>query len=275
MGQWDSGEVGHCPTAPLPHYYLSLMTTPLCPACGASSAGGNFCNACGNPLGPRICRSCAATLSPKAQFCHKCGEPVAGAIPVRSENLAWIVAGIASLALIGAIIWFVARGAPAPVTPDMANPGSTGGAELGRAPDISNLTPQERFDRLFNRVTQAASAGDTAQVAQFTPMALGAYAQLDSFSNDSRFHAAMLRFNVGDFDGALALADTISTNVPGHLFATMIRGNVATARNDQAGLRQSYRDFLANYEREMAANRVEYLDHKPVVDEFRAVAQQQ
>jgi hypothetical protein len=252
-----------------------MTTTPICPACGATSAGGNFCNACGNPLGPRSCRNCAAPLSPKAQFCHKCGEAVAGAIPRRTENLAWIVAGAASLALVVAIIWFVARGAPEPVTPDMANPGSTGGAELGRAPDISNLTPQERFDRLFDRVTRAASAGDTTQVAQFTPMALGAYAQLDSFSNDARFHAAMLRFNVGDFNGALALADTIGASVPGHLFAAMIRGNIATAQNDQPALRQSYRDFLASYDREIAANRVEYLDHKPVVDEFRAVAGQQ
>jgi hypothetical protein len=251
------------------------MTAPLCPACGATSAGGSFCNACGNPLGPRTCRSCAAVLSPKAQFCHRCGEAVAGVIPRRSENLAWIVAGIASLGLIAAIVWFVARGAaPQPVTPDMANPGSIGGAGLGRAPDISNLTPQDRFDRLFDRVTRAASAGDTVQVAQFTPMALGAYAQLDSFTNDARFHAAMLRFNVGDFAGALALADTISASVPGHLFAAMIRGNVGTAQGNSAAVRQSYRDFLASYDREMAANRVEYLDHKPVVDEFRAVAQQ-
>ena len=263
------------PTAPLPHYYLSLMTSPICPACGAASAGGNFCNACGTPLGPRTCRGCSAPLSPQARFCHRCGEAVTGSIPRKTENTAWIVAGVASLALIGAIVWFVARGTPEPVTPDMANPGSTAGAQLGRAPDISNLTPQERFDRLFDRVTRAASAGDTAQVAQFTPMALGAYAQLDSISNDARFHAAMLRFNVGDFAGALALADTIAASVPAHLFASMIRGNVATAQNDQAVLRQSYREFLANYDREMAANRVEYLDHKPVVDEFRAVAQRQ
>lgn len=252
------------------------MTTPLCPSCGAASTGGNFCNACGTPLGPRTCRNCSAPLSARARFCHRCGQAAAGGAPPRSENLAWIIAGVASVALVGAIIWFVARGTPDPVRPDMANPGASGvvGPD-NRAPDISNLTPGERFDRLFDRVTRAASAGDTAQVASFTPMALGAYAQLDSFSNDTRFHAAMLRFNVGDFGGSLALADTIDASVPGHLFAAMVRGNVATARNDPAGLRQSYRDFMASYDREMAANRVEYLDHKPVVDEFRAVAQQQ
>jgi hypothetical protein len=249
------------------------MTAPICPACGVAGTGGSFCHACGNPLGPRTCRSCTAALSPTARFCHRCGEAVAGAIPRSTEHTAWIAAGIASLALIGAIIWFVARGTPEPVTPDMANPGATGSAPLGRAPDISNLTPTERFDRLFDRVTRAASAGDTAQVAQFTPMALGAYAQLDSFSIDARFHAAMLRFNVGDFPGALALADTIAAETPSHLFAAMIRGNVATATGNAAALRTSYQDFLANYDREMSANRVEYLDHKPVVDEFRSVAQ--
>lgn len=252
------------------------MTTATCPACGTPSSGGNFCNTCGTPLGPRTCRSCSASLSPQARFCHRCGEPAGGVISRPRENLAWIVAGAASVALVGAIIWFVVRGAPEQVTPDMANPGSTVGSGLStRAPDISSLTPQERFDRLFDRVTRAASAGDTTQVAQFTPMALGAYAQLDSFSNDARFHAAMLRFNVGDFPGALALADTITADVPGHLFAAMIRGNVATAQNDQAAVQRSYREFLASYDREIGANRVEYLDHKPVVDEFRAAAQRE
>ena len=254
------------------------MTHPLpaCPACGAANDSGNFCRSCGARLGPRTCRSCSAPLSPTAKFCHRCGEPAAGVIRHKSENLAWIIAGVASLVVVVGIIWAVARGTPEPVTPDMANPGSTAGNELsGRAPDISTLTPQERFDRLFDRVTRAASAGDTAQVAQFTPMALGAYAQLDSISNDARFHAAMLRFNVGDFAGSLALADTIEASVPGHLFAAMLRGNVATATNDQAGLEQSYRAFMTTYDREMAANRVEYLDHKPVVDEFHALAGQQ
>jgi hypothetical protein len=157
----------------------------------------------------------------------------------------------------------------------MANPGTIGGTGVpGRAPDISNLSPQERFDRLFDRVTRAASVGDTTQVAQFTPMALGAYAQLDSFTNDARFHAAMLRFNVGDYPGALALADTINATVPGHLFAAMIRGNVATATSDRQALQQSYQDFKAHYDREIAANRAEYLDHKPVVDEFLRVARE-
>lgn len=251
------------------------MTSPaiLCPACGTPSSGGNFCDACGASLRARVCRNCQATLSPIARFCHRCGQPAAGGIPRKSENTAWIIAGLTSLVLVSAIIWYVVRDKPQAATPDMANPGSTAGAELsGRAPDISQLTPQERFDRLFDRVTRAAAAGDTVQIAQFTPMALGAYAQLDSFTNDARFHAAMLHFNVGDFPGALALADTIEAATPGHLFGPIIRGDVATVTSDSAALARSYRDFLASYTREIAANRGEYQDHKSVLDEFLALA---
>src|SRR2546423_1717293 len=76
-----------------------------------------------------------------------------------------------------------------PVAPVMATPvaasgevsGSAGaGVAAGPAPDISQMSPRERFDRLFNRIMQAAQQGDSAQVQRFTPMALGAYAQLDS-----------------------------------------------------------------------------------------------
>ena len=48
------------------------------------------------------------------------------------------------------------------------------------------MTPRERFDRLFNRIMQAAERGDSAQVERFTPMALGAYHQLDTGSTPMR-----------------------------------------------------------------------------------------
>ncbi len=174
---------------------------------------------------------------------------------------------------VGGIIWYVAKGPATPVIPDMANVGSTAGTEItGQAPDISQMTPAERFDRLFDRVTRAAAAGDTVQIVQFTPMALGAYAQLDTLTIDARFHAAMLHFNIGDFPGALALADTIATIAPGHLFAPIIRGDVASVTDDSTALRHSYRDFLATYDREMAANREEYSDHRSILEEFHVLA---
>ena len=131
------------------------------------------------------------------------------------------------------------------------------------------MSPRERFDRLFNRIMSAAEQGDSAQVARFTPMALGAYAQLDSVDVDARYHAAVLRIQSGDLAGALALADTIQADAPGHLFGYLIRGDAAEARGDTAARARAERDFLAHYDAEMKAERVEYLEHRAALDEFK------
>jgi hypothetical protein len=60
-------------------------------------------------------------------------------------------------------------------------------------------------------------------------MALGAYAQLDGFDADARDHAAVLHLQAGDTRSALALADTILAETPGHLFGYVIPG---TARSE-------------------------------------------
>lgn len=183
---------------------------------------------------------------------------------------AWAVAGGLAVLLVLVIVWFMVRGAKPVAPPDMANPGSASGdLTSGPAPDISQMTPVERFTRLFDRITRAAQAGDSTQVAAFVPMALGAYAQLPSPTNDDRFHAGMIYFMVGDFPGALALADTIQQVVPRHLFAPLIRGTVAEARGDLPALDQSYADFLQNYAAELEAGRQEYSDHRQLLDQFK------
>jgi hypothetical protein len=177
-----------------------------------------------------------------------------------------------SVLLVGAIGYKVWTDRPTPVTPDMANTGAAGGTfgpSSGPAPDISQMTPRQRFDRLFNRIMQAAEQGDSGQVVRFTPMALGAYAQLDTIDADARYHAAVLRLQVGDAAGATALADTILSQSPGHLFGYLIRGTAARFTNDSTARAQAERDFLAHYTAEMAAGRIEYREHGPVVEEFR------
>ena len=253
-----------------------------CPACG-TPATGNFCSACGASLTPRTCEGCHADLSPRARFCHRCGRPVgAGGVaapagePLPSrERTAWIVAGVLCAAFLAAILLRVWR-PPAPVAPDMANAGSASaqalgskGPAMGPAPDISSMTPRERFDRLFNRIMQAAAAGDSAQVVRFTPMALGAYTQLDSIDADARYHAAVLRLQVGEVSGAVALADTILIRNPGHLFGYLVRGQAAELQGDTAAETSARRDFLAHYDAEMRADRTEYREHARVIDEFK------
>jgi hypothetical protein len=200
--------------------------------------------------------------------------PQAGA----SDRKAWLVAGTVCLLLVAGIAYKVSSAAPEAAAPNMANAGSSAGAApnggpAGTVPDISAMTPRERFDRLYNRIMQAAKRSDSAEVDRFTPMALGAYQQLDTRDADARYHAAVLQMQVGNFPAARALADTIIKESPGHLFGYIIRATAARFQNDPATLAQARRDFLSHYEAEMRSKRVEYLEHQPVVDEFKREAE--
>jgi hypothetical protein len=255
--------------------YISPVTTPSatsCPACGAAGSG-KFCSNCGASLTARSCAFCHAGLSAQARFCHRCGHPVAVGSPSgRSDRTAWQVAGVLCLLLVGGIVYKVSGGAPAAPVPDMANTGADP-RERGRAPDISAMTPRERFDRLFNRIMQAGERRDSLEVRRFTPMALGAYQQLDQHDIDARYHAAVLHLGVGDFAPAYALADSILGESRHHLFGYIIRGTAAGFQGDAAARTRAEREFLSNYTAEMAAKRVEYLEHKPVIEEFKKDAE--
>ncbi|HEX6433419.1 MAG TPA: hypothetical protein VFZ87_04230, partial [Gemmatimonadales bacterium] len=212
----------------------------------------------------RACTACRADLSPQAGFCHRCGTAV-GKSEGQSDRRAWAIAGALCVLLVGGIAYKVSSSAPQPAAADMANAGN----QTGRAPDISAMSPRERFDRLFNRIMQAAERGESDQVAQFTPMALGAYQQLDSIDVDSRYHAAVIHLQAGNLTQAKALADTILAEVPGHLFGYVIRGTAARIEGNTESEQRAQREFLAHFPAESAARRVEYLEHRPVLDEFR------
>jgi hypothetical protein len=139
-------------------------------------------------------------------------------------------------------------------------------------PDISNMSPRERFNRLYNRVMQAAQSGDEATVTRFTPMALMAYAQLDTIDADARYHTALLKVHTGDVEASRALADSILTQSPGHLFGYIIRGTAARFRKDEKALDQAYTGFLKHYDAELKAARPEYPEHRTSLDDFRKAA---
>ena len=274
---------------------MTGTSSEACRACG-TTVSGRLCSRCGTPVGNR-CAACEAELSAGAKFCHRCGHAVgapaaagtppggpAGARrsspatptpPGSPDRTAWIAAGLVIAVALGAIVWHLARGNPEPAGGAAAASGPAGLTSpglSGTAPDISSMTPRERFDRLFNRVMTAAEQGDTTTIVNFTPMAIGAYSQLDTINVDARYHAAVLHAQVGEFAAARALADTILAEVPGHLFGHVIRGEVARLEGDDATLARAHREFIESYDAEMAANRVEYLEHQPVLTRFRAEA---
>ena len=193
----------------------------------------------------------------------------------------WLVAGFLVIAGLTYIAYIgINRNSP-PEVARMANAGNAApgasaedgageaGAPAGTPPDISSMSPTERFNRLFDRVMRAASAGDTAQARQFTPMAILAYGMLDTVTADARYHAAVLYAESGQDAAALALADTILAQNPNHLFGYLVRGEVADRRRDAAAAAAARKEFIAHYQAEIGrADRPEYGEHRPVIDEY-------
>ena len=174
------------------------------------------------------------------------------------------------------LLIMLARESPASSAQLSADPAEVASAPSSESqelpPDISNMSPRERFNRLYNRVMRAAQSGDEATVSRFTPMALMAYGQLDTIDADARYHAALLKVHTGEIEGSRALADSILAGDPGHLFGYIVRGTVARFRKDDRVLRKAYADFLAHYDSEIKRARPEYEEHKTSLEDFRRAA---
>ena len=241
-----------------------------CPACGNPGAG-RFCSKCGTQRDGTTCAGCGAPVSPAARFCSSCGLTVGvGAGTVSRDRTPWLVAALAMAGLMAVLLIMLVRKSPGLAGPAELAVSSDGSGEI--PPDISNMSPRERFNRLYNRIMTAAQSGDEATVTRFTPMALMAYAQLDTIDADARYHVALLKVHTGDVDASRALADTILAQTPGHLFGYIIRGTVARFRKDQPELKRAYAGFLKRYAAEMKAARPEYAEHRTSLDDFRKAA---
>ena len=249
---------------------MSASARP-CPACGNPGAG-RFCSNCGTLREGAGCPGCGAPVSSGARFCSSCGLTVgAGASTVSRDRTPWLVAALAMAGLLAVLLIMLVRKSASPAAPVEVAGGSLG-ASVEAPPDISNMSPRERFNRLYNRVMSAAQSGDEGTVTRFTPMALMAYAQLDTIDADARYHVALLKVHTGDVNASRALADTILAQTPGHLFGYIIRGTVARFQKDQAELKRGYAGFLKRYDAEMKAARPEYAEHRTSLDDFRKAA---
>lgn len=218
------------------------------------------------------CHACGTVLAATARFCHKCGAQVGG-----TQAAGWRVGlpwGVAGLAL-GALVTLVAlrlsgtgeRGAVALGAPEDPAPRSP-----LPAPDISQMSPEERATRLYNRVMTLHTQGKADSAEFFLPMALQAYAMLPALDADGRYHIGVLDLTGGNAAAALAQADTIRRAVPTHLFGFMLRARALDLQRDTAGARRAYRDFLKTEAAERARQRPEYSEHAQNLDAFHQQA---
>jgi len=251
------------------------MTPPesRCNACGAPVAG-RFCSECGATQTAGACGGCGASITPGARFCHRCGAEYLPGVAPYLERRAWSIALVLSLATVGAVAYaMIGDRVGAAPPPEMGNAGNANGAAPIRAPDISQMSPQERFDRLYQRTMAAAEQQKSDSLAFFAPMALSAYQDLTDPSLDTRFHAAMIHYAVGEMAQVKAEAQAILAKRPTHLLGLMMEAEAARLENDSATLSRARRTFLDRYDTELASGLQEYLDHRVEIESFRIQAQ--
>jgi hypothetical protein len=216
----------------------------------------------------RFCTNCGADVRTTAKFCHRCGTPTdgsarpagitAGANAGMAQVLPWAVAGIALLSLLAFIVGqnFGGRtaAAPAQATIDGAAP---------RAPDISQMSPQERADRLFQRVMEYVAAGKTDSVQFFAPMAIQSQLALAPLDAHRRYDLGLLGLVSGDGLMARAQSDTILAEQPDHLLGLILAMRSAGLQLDSAARGRFAARFLQVADRERAKGLSEYTDHDP------------
>jgi hypothetical protein len=271
----------------------------VCAACGTEGSG-RFCANCGATLSAGTCAGCETPLSPGAHFCHRCGKAVGAAIspPVAtqpelkhstgiSSSLPWAIAAVALLALLAmsAGKFFNASKGSSLDAPQNALPqaglddrgqagsdNSAAGTEGMRGPDISALTPQERADRLFNRVMLLNTEGKNDSVMFFAPMAISAYEMLSPLNPDQRYDMGRIAQVAGALPLAKAQADTILQSNPNHLLGLILASRVATLSGDASAGKKYQTRFVAAEKGERARNLPEYERHQNDIDSALADA---
>jgi len=247
----------------------------VCASCGAA-ASGRFCANCGAPLAGATCSVCKGDLSAGSKFCHHCGSAAGAAqnaVAGKSSPLPWMVAALALLTMFAMLAgrgFNSRRGstldAPQNALPqaglDDRAPATEDPSAPVRAPDISSMSPQERADRLFNKVMMLYSQGKTDSVQFFAPMALTSYQMLSPMNNDQRYDMGRIGEVAGAIPLAKAQADTILRKSPTHLLGLILAARVATIEGDTAAVRGFEKRLVAAEKTELAKKLDEYDRHQ-------------
>jgi hypothetical protein len=131
-----------------------------------------------------------------------------------------------------------------------------------RGPDISNMSPTERAERLFNRVMLLNTQGKTDSVLFFAPMAISAYQMLTPMSADQRYDLGRIAEVAGALPLARAEADTLLLEHPNHLLGLILGARIATLAGDAPAQKQFESRFLAAEKSELAKKLPEYDRHQ-------------
>ena len=207
-----------------------------------------------------------------------------------ASALPWAVAALALVSLTALVVGqrFGARGNPStptaevldganmqgatPIGPPAGAPGSAPGSAPPRAPDISQLTPEQRAERLYDRIMTEHEAGREDAVRSFLPMARAAYEMIGPLNLDQRYDLGRLGEVGGDTTLARAQADTILKARPTHLLGLILAARAARMEGSDARARALDARLLAAEPAERSAALPEYLLHRNDIDTALAAA---
>jgi hypothetical protein len=185
--------------------------------------------------------------------------------------LPWAVAAIALVSVIALVVGqrFGARPPVVPAdgeTPAASAPFAGRGATMPRAPDISQMTPEQQAERLYDRIMREYEAGQMENVKTFMPMAVAAFERLSPLSLDQRYDLGRIAEVGGDLPLARAQADTILRTRPTHLLGLILAAKAARMGKDETRAKTFDARLVAADSTERKAALPEYLLHKLDID---------
>jgi hypothetical protein len=199
--------------------------------------------------------------------------------------LPWAVAALALVSLIALVVGqrFGARpsggsttevldGANGQGTTVITAPGETPAGAMPRAPDISQMTPAQRAERLYDRIMTEHEAGRAENVRAFLPMAIAAYEMLAPLNLDQRYDLGRIAEVGGDTALARAQADTILRERPTHLLGLILGAKAARMVGNEPHAKQFDVRLVSVAPRERGVGLPEYLLHKNDIDAALAAA---
>ena len=177
-----------------------------------------------------------------------------------STALPWAVAAIALVALIALV---AGQRFGRPTAGAALAAGDAPVAAPGAAPgiDISRMTPDQRAERLFDRIMALAERGRTDSVQFFAPMAIQAYAMIGALNADQRYDLGRVAIVSGEEQLARAQADTILAARPTHLLGLLLAADAARLRGAARAESTYTQRFVAAVPGERASQLPEYQQH--------------
>ena len=179
--------------------------------------------------------------------------------------LPWAVAAIALVALIALVAGQrFARSTPSATVASEVPATAT---QSGTAPvDISQMSPEERAERLYDRVMALNERGRADSVRFFAPMAMQAYAMLGRLNADQRYDLGRIAAVSGDDRVAKAQSDSILASAPQHLLGLLLAADASRLRGDRVGENTYLRRFVIAEPSERTKQLPEYLQHVTEID---------